>query len=65
LRAGTSRYWKCFTKRKKVEEMSILNACVIMGRMVDEKMCKYCTMETCRNAGEPTTEERLEQEEKS
>lgn len=41
--------------------MSILNACVELHRMVDERMCKYCEMENCRNAGEPTTEERLEQ----
>ena len=41
-----------------VEDM-ILNACIMHGQMIDENVCKNCTLVECRHAGEPTTKERL------
>ena len=36
----------------------ILNPCVMVSSMVDEKECKICTKD-CRFAGRPTTIEKL------
>ena len=38
----------------------ILNACVRDQKMVDENICKNCSNESCRHAGEMTVRERLD-----